>query len=69
MKTQENTRKISNSEYHDYQVITVLFVICSSFVLGAIPIIFGLGLSESQVQNIQSTELNPWSVLGERIQE
>ncbi|GAB4525057.1 MAG: hypothetical protein Tsb0014_04080 [Pleurocapsa sp.] len=67
MKTPNNNHNINVAEHHDYQIITVLFAICASFVLGAIPIIFGLGLTPETLDrdvNIAPTELSPWSAVG-----
>lgn len=57
---------LSLAEKHDYQLITVLFAICGSFLLGFIPILFALGLDHSVPANADiQTQISPWSVVGE----
>ena len=65
MKTHKPTHVVSDAEYHDYQIITILFAISTSLVLGLIPIIYGLSLNDDSQQPV-TTEISPWSVLGER---
>jgi hypothetical protein len=66
MKTHEQPRPVSIEEYHDYQIITVLFIIFSSLIFGLIPIIYGLSLTETETQDIVPQEIYPWTVLGGR---
>ena len=65
MKTHKPTHVVSDAEYHDYQIITILFAISTSLVLGLIPIIYGLSLTNNSQQPV-TTEISPWSPLGER---
>ncbi len=65
MKSRKLNHIISDTEYHDYQIITILFAISTSFVLGLIPIVYGLSWIGNTQQPV-TTEISPWSVLGER---
>lgn len=58
-------------EHQDKQnpIYTLLLVACSSFIVGAVPIIYGLSLdANSSEQNVTTTPLTPWSVLAEKEQ-
>ncbi|WP_036486089.1 hypothetical protein [Myxosarcina sp. GI1] len=67
MRTNPTHHRVEVSEHHDNPIYTVLLVVCSSFVIGAIPVIYGLSLdTASPNHNATTTQLSPWSVLGER---
>lgn len=66
MRTNHTHHHGGVSEHHDNPIYTVLLVICSSFVIGAIPIIYGLSLDSDSPNQNTTTQLSPWSVLGER---
>ncbi len=67
MRTNPTHHRIDVGEHQENPIYTVLLVVCSSFVIGAIPVIYGLSLdTDSHNQNATTTQLSPWSVLGER---
>ncbi|MGV2827486.1 hypothetical protein [Myxosarcina sp. GI1(2024)] len=68
MRTDRTHHHLGVRERHDNPIYTVLLVVCSSFVIGAIPIIYGFSLNTNSPESntTTTTQLSPWSVLGER---
>lgn len=67
MRMNHTHHHVDVRERHDNPIYSILLVVLSSFVVGAIPVIYGLSLNaNSSEPNVTTTPLTPWSVLAEK---
>ena len=66
MNTQQQTQLLHLNHKHSSQLTLAVLVVVSSWLMGLVPLIYDLGLTETQGENfIIPTEAGLWSALKE----